>query len=90
LIITVSGVMIAAIALGVGAFTVLHTTTSHASPGFQTPRFYTFHHNLNAGQIGASAVALPTWSSSFAYNGTTYQYSMVGTNPTAGSKTGSW
>ncbi len=30
---------------------------------------------------------IPTWSSSFSVNGTSYPYTMVGTNPTAGSAT---
>ncbi len=35
----------------------------------------------------AASPQLPTWSSSFIYNGTTYSYTMIGTDPSAGSAT---
>ncbi len=83
----ISGAMVAAIVLGAGAFTLLHVTTSHASPGYYTPRVYTLHHNLGAAQIGSTTTSLPHWTSSFTYKGTTYSYTMVGTNPASGSVT---
>ncbi|HET7741721.1 MAG TPA: hypothetical protein VFL67_13835, partial [Mycobacterium sp.] len=38
-------------------------------------------------QLPADAVSVPTWSGSFTTAGTTYPFTMVGTDPTAGSAT---
>ncbi len=38
-------------------------------------------------QAQAASSPLPTWSSSFTYNGTTYPYTMIGTDPANGSAT---
>lgn len=41
----------------------------------------------NITQARAATSPLPTWTSSFTYNGTTYPYMMIGTDPSAGSAT---
>src|SRR5258706_9317677 len=38
-------------------------------------------------QARAASSQLPTWSSSFTYNGTAYSYTMIGTDPSSGSAT---
>jgi hypothetical protein len=86
------GVMAAVILLGTTAFTFVHVQMSHAQQtGFKvigTPRFYTFHHNWSAAQLGVNdSTRFAHFNESFKYNGTTYNYSMVGTDPVLGSKT---
>ncbi|EFH86073.1 hypothetical protein [Ktedonobacter racemifer] len=54
-----------------------------------TPRFYYFHHDppKNALRSNHVPAALATWTSTFTVDGVTYPYTMVGTDPTQGSKT---
>jgi len=52
-----------------------------------------FHENLASGpilplgQLPANAVSVPTWSGSFTSGGTTYPFTMVGSDPAAGQAT---
>ena len=55
-----------------------------------SPRFYSFQHQPAAGafaRTNTTPAALATWTSTFQYGGQTYPYTMVGTDPTQGSKT---
>ncbi|GHO58654.1 hypothetical protein [Ktedonobacter robiniae] len=52
------------------------------------PKNYHFQHKSQPQQQGKKAPSdLATWTSSFDYNGTTYPYTMVGTDPKLGSAT---
>jgi hypothetical protein len=51
---------------------------------FGTPQFTT---DSSIMTVPASSKTVPHWSSSFTYNGVTYPYTMVGTNPTTNSTT---
>src|SRR5690348_3965861 len=79
--------------VGALAFSVLSMTagSSHAAgvASGPTPRFYTFHHTFSniAASRNSGGGALATWTSSFASGGITYNYTMVGTNPTKGAAT---
>jgi hypothetical protein len=63
-----------------------HAGTSNFHPNLANP-------NLDAQallpleQLPADAVSVPTWSGSFTTDGTTYPFTMVGTDPTGGSVT---
>ncbi len=79
-----SVVMVAALAFSVFS---MATTSTHAegTQGTSTPRYFVFHHNFSEANSGGGG--LKSWSSSFTSGGITYNYSMVGTDPTKGSAT---
>lgn len=56
-------------------------------PEYWTPAQNGMVANVLARGKGHPASAVPYWSSSFTYKGTTYPYTMIGTNPAAGSAT---
>ncbi|MEO7002159.1 MAG: hypothetical protein ABI068_10055 [Ktedonobacterales bacterium] len=91
LVVVVSGMLIAAVVLGAAAFTFFNVHTSHASPTATfhgKPRFYSVHHNASNAQIATAGYTnLAHFTSSFTYQGATYKYTMVGTNPALGSRT---
>lgn len=58
------------------------TAASNSGDGIGSPQFA--KESLNT-SVQHSATTIPNWSSSFTYNGTTYPYTMVGTNPASGS-----
>ena len=68
-------------------FTIVSTAAhaSQTSGGKSTPRYAQFHGNFSDAVQATSK--LKHWSSSFASEGKTWKYSMVGTNPTKGSAT---
>ena len=76
--------------IGALAFSVFSITAgaSHAAgtSGSSTPRYFAFHHNFAATRNSGGG-GLATWSSSFVSGGTTYPYTMVGTDPSKGSAT---
>src|SRR6476620_5708440 len=54
-----------------------------------SPRFLTLPANFK-GPVGAAttaSTALPVWTGSFDFSGSTFAYTMVGTDPAAGSQT---
>jgi hypothetical protein len=60
--------------------------------GIGTPRFYMVPKNPTTSALlmharSGSVNTIPFWTSSFTYNGTTYPFQMVGTDPSAGSQT---
>ncbi len=57
---------------------------STGGDGIGSPQFTTEPMGTS---VQHTATTIPYWSSSFTYNGTTYPYTMVGTNPAAGSAT---
>lgn len=62
----------------------LRASASTGSDGIGSPQFG----NEPVGtSVQHTATTIPYWSSSFTSNGTTYPYTMVGTNPAAGSAT---
>lgn len=58
---------------------------THAAGVNLKPRFVQMKSHLSANHFASTP--LKTWSSSFTYSGTTYPYTMVGTNPSNGSAT---
>lgn len=72
-----------------GAIGARAMPTSASSPaavggdGLGLPQFLT----QSSGGTPNSPVTIPTWSSSFTYNGVSYPFSMVGTDPSLGSAT---
>jgi hypothetical protein len=83
-----SAVMMIALAFGVfsasqqGAHA---SSASTASSGKSTPRYAQMHKSFSDAAV--TGAALKHWSSTFSSEGKTWQYSMVGTNPSKGSKT---
>jgi len=70
------------------AFSLFTTTTGSHAAGVLSggkPRFVHFSHHFSDTQLAGSH--LKHWSSSFTSGGTTYKFSMVGTNPKKGSAT---
>jgi hypothetical protein len=69
-------------------FTVANSSSAHAASGggdgIGTPQSVTEPVGTS---VQHTATTIPYWSSSFTYNGTTYPYTMVGTNPAQGSAT---
>jgi hypothetical protein len=57
------------------------------SSNFREPQFDGTPPVLPLQQLPADAVSVPTWSGSFTTDGTTYPFTMVGTDPAAGSIT---
>ena len=57
------------------------------SSNFREPQFDGAPPVLPLEQLPADAVSVPTWSGSFTTDGTTYPFTMVGTDPAAGSTT---
>jgi hypothetical protein len=51
------------------------------------PMFVTLPAHLNADVRPGTSGPMPTWSGSFTYNGKTYKYNMVGTDPATGTST---
>ncbi len=80
-----SVVLIAALALGLFAATRPYAHATPAAGVNGTPRFIQFHHTFAAATLAASG--LKHWTSSFSSEGKTWSYTMVGTNPSNGSKT---
>ncbi|HLI71456.1 MAG TPA: cellulose-binding domain-containing protein [Ktedonobacteraceae bacterium] len=87
-----------AVTLFVASFLLLSSPvlTARASSGAAPEqKLYTYmplHHvgskqALTRAQIASAAVAMPTWSSSFSYQGQNYPYTILGTNPSQGSQT---
>jgi hypothetical protein len=77
--------MIVALTLGAFALAGAGAHTIQAAAGQSTPRFYQFHHTYTPAQFSGGGLA--TWSSSFKAEGKTWQFTMVGTDPSKGSKT---
>lgn len=71
------------VAMAIGIYTL--SDTHAAAPGgvAGTPRFVHFTKNFADSKLATAG--LKHWTSSFTYQGKTYKYSMVGTNPTKGS-----
>jgi hypothetical protein len=75
-------------ALTFGVFAVSSAgaqATQQVSGVTGTPRYYQFHHTFTPQQVAQSG--LTTWTSSFKAEGKTWTYTMVGTDPSKGSKT---
>jgi hypothetical protein len=68
-----------------------HVVANAHAAGFKsigTARFFSFSSSSSkASSLNVAASQLQHWTSSFTFNGKTYQYSMVGTNPAQGSAT---
>jgi hypothetical protein len=66
-------------------------SSTYAAQGFMgKPRFFQFHNRSHVSpgtSVKPAASSLTTWTSSFTYGGTSYSYTMVGTNPASGSAT---
>ena len=79
------------VTIGALAFSIFSMTAGSSraagTPAFATPRNYTFHHNFANTSRNSGGGGLATWSSSFVSGGTTFPYTMVGTDPTKGSAT---
>lgn len=74
------------IALAFSVFAVNGSAqASGAASAKSTPRYAQFHHNFSTATLAKAG--LKTWSSSFTAEGKTWQYTMVGTDPSKGSKT---
>lgn len=56
-------------------------------PKYWTPAPNSMVANVLTRTKGRKAATVPYWSSSFTFNGTTYPYTMIGSNPAAGSST---
>src|SRR5260370_8109131 len=70
------------------AFNLFTTTTGSHAAGVLSggkPRFVHFSNHFSDTQLAGAH--LKHWSSSFTSGGTTYKFSMVGTNPKKGSAT---
>lgn len=80
-----SGVAVLALIFGVFAVSGASAQAVSTSSVKSTPRFAQFHHTWTAAQLSSSSLA--TWSSTFKSEGKTWSYTMVGTNPSKGSKT---
>jgi len=81
-----------AILLAATAVTALTGARLPALPGAgPTPigghAIFTVHSWGQARTPATAATSVPTWTGSFTFNATTYNYTMVGTNPAAGSAT---
>lgn len=70
------------VALTFGAFGASAATVASNK---STPRFVTFHHSFSAAAQAKSGLA--HWTSTFTSEGKTWTYSMVGSDPSKGSKT---
>ncbi|MHB8600051.1 MAG: hypothetical protein ACYDER_24975 [Ktedonobacteraceae bacterium] len=70
------------VALTFGAFGASAATVAN---GKSTPRYFTFNHNFSAAAL--SKAGLAHWTSTFTSEGKTWTYSMVGSDPSKGSKT---
>lgn len=53
-----------------------------AETGTPKPRYAVLPPKLSAAPLGQAATPLTTWNGKFTYQGTTYTYNMVGTDPT--------
>jgi hypothetical protein len=79
--------VVMAIALTLGVF-AMSGAGVHAAPtasSKSTPRYFQFHHTFPASAFSGGGLA--SWTSTFTSEGKTWTYSMVGTNPSKGSKT---
>jgi len=76
------------VAIALILFTGAGSSSAHAASGggdgIGTPQTKTEPIGTS---VQHTATTIPYWSSSFTYNGTTYPYTMVGTNPAQGSAT---
>lgn len=68
---------------GAGAQTTSSPAGTVAGDGIGAPQFAT----VAPGSAPNNPVTIPYWSSSFSYQGVTYPYTMVGTDPSLGSAT---
>ena len=82
---TFSVTMIVALAFSVLTITGAGAQTTSATVSHSSPRFAQFHHSFS--QAALSGGGLASWSSSFSSEGKTWQYTMVGTDPSKGSAT---
>jgi hypothetical protein len=85
LLAAISVMVVVALAFGVFAATGAGAHASQASPVKVTPRFYHFHKNFSDAALVTAG--LRHWSSQFTAEGKTWKYTMVGSNPSKGSKT---
>ena len=76
-------VLVAALLVSIFTTTLTHAASPSTVVG--NPRVINFSHNLSDASLAKAG--LTHWTSSFTYQGKTYKFSMVGTNPANGSAT---
>ena len=82
---TLSVVMVVAFAFSVFASSGSGALATGVAGTKSTPRYYQFYHDFSATDLAHASLA--HWSSSFKSEGKTWTYTMVGTDPSKGSKT---
>src|SRR5215470_17032529 len=73
---------LSALVLAAGSFTAVAFAQGYDINNLPNPDRPMFARVLNA-HAAAGATVLTTWNGSFVYNGTTYNFNMVGTDPAA-------